>query len=83
MMEEKNTRSALLSLIASMVIFSTIGIFRRHIPLPSSMIAMMRGLIGMAFLLLVLRAKRRKLDGKAIRENAAMLLLSGALLGFN
>jgi len=83
MMEEKNTRSALLSLIGSMVIFGTIGVFRRHIPLPSSMIAMMRGLIGMAFLLLVLRAKRQKLDGKAIRGNAAMLLLSGALLGFN
>ncbi|MBQ4265514.1 MAG: EamA family transporter [Clostridia bacterium] len=83
MREEKNTRAALLSLIGSMVIFGTIGVFRRHIPLPSSMIAMMRGLIGMSFLLLVLRVKHQKPDGKAIRRNAVMLLLSGALLGFN
>ncbi|MBE5798489.1 MAG: EamA/RhaT family transporter [Clostridiales bacterium] len=82
-MEQGNSRSALLSLVASMVIFGTIGIFRRHIPLPSSMIAMMRGLIGMLFLLAVLRFSGRKISRAAIRANAPMLLLSGALLGFN
>lgn len=82
-MEQSNSRPALLSLVASMVIFGTIGIFRRHIPLPSSMIAMMRGLIGMLFLLAVLRLKHQRLDRAAIRANAPMLALSGALLGFN
>lgn len=82
-MEQGNSRSALLSLVVSMVIFGTIGIFRRHIPLPSSLIAMMRGVIGMAFLLSVLRIGHGKLDWAAIRANAPMLALSGALLGFN
>jgi len=82
-MREKETRSALLALTVSMVIFGTIGIFRRYILLPSSVIAMMRGLIGMAFLLSVVRIKGEKINGDAVRRNLKMLLLSGALLGFN
>jgi hypothetical protein len=42
-----------LSVIAAMVIFGTIGIFRKYIDLPSSGLAVARGLIGGAFLLLV------------------------------
>ncbi|MBR4039733.1 MAG: EamA family transporter [Clostridia bacterium] len=80
---QKAENGALFSLIVSMVIFGTIGIFRRHIPLPSSLIAMMRGLIGMLFLLAVLRLRGQRMDRGAIRANAPMLLLSGALLGFN
>lgn len=79
----KETRQALLALIASMVIFGTIGIFRRYILLPSSVIAMMRALIGMAFLLFVVRVKGKRMDRNAIRKNQKPLLLSGALLGFN
>jgi len=40
-------------LILSMSLFGTIGIFRKYIPLPSSLLAMSRGLIGTVFLLLV------------------------------
>ncbi len=38
-------------LILSMCVFGTIGIVRRYIPYPSSVIALARGLIGMLFLL--------------------------------
>lgn len=67
----------------SMLIFGTIGLFRRAIPLPSSLVAMTRGAIGMAFLLLVLRVKKVRIDAAAIRRNLALLLVSGAGLGIN
>jgi len=70
-------------LISSMLIFGTIGIFRKYIPLPSSVLAMARGWIGMAFLAAVLLLKRQKLDRKAIGQNFLCLLASGIMMGFN
>ena len=70
-------------LISSMLIFGTIGIFRKYIPLPSSVLAMARGWIGMAFLAAVLLLKRQKLDRKAIGRNFPCLLASGIMMGFN
>lgn len=71
-------------MIAAMTIFGTIGIFRRYIPLPSSTLALARGVIGTLFLLtLVLFVKKQRLDGGAIRRNLAFLVISGALIGFN
>ena len=53
---------AKLELIASMFIFGTIGIFVRHIPLPSSMIALVRGFVGAFFVLLFVYLKKSNLD---------------------
>ena len=78
----KNNRS-LYMLVASMVIFGTIGIFRRLIPLPSASIAALRGIVGAAFLLLLNAVRRKKPDRAAIRSNLALLLISGALIGAN
>jgi len=75
--------NATLKLTLSMFIFGTIGIFRRYIPLPSSMVAMTRGIVGMLVLLAFLRLKRVKLDRKAICKNAPILILSGAAMGVN
>lgn len=75
--------NATLKLTLSMFIFGTIGIFRRYIPLPSSMVAMTRGFLGMVFLLLVLRARKVKLNFPAIRKNALTLFLSGGFMGIN
>ncbi len=66
-----------------MLIFGTIGLFRRWIDLPSSVVAMARGAIGMLFLLLVLRLRNVRLDGAAIRRKLPLLILSGAGLGIN
>ena len=70
-------------LIGAMVIFGTIGIFRRFIPLSSAMLAMVRGLVGVLFLLLIMAIIPKRPDGRAIRRNLALLLVSGALIGFN
>lgn len=76
-------KKATIALIGSMVIFGTIGIFRRYIPLPSGMIACARGLIGMLFLLLYTRFAGIRPDGSALRRNGWKLFLSGLFLGFN
>lgn len=75
--------NATLQLTLSMVIFGTIGIFRRAIPLPSSLVAMTRGLAGAAFLLVLLRLRGIRLNGAAIRKKLGLLCLSGAAMGVN
>ena len=75
--------NAQLKIILSMFIFGTIGIFRRYIPLPSSLVAMVRGVVGALFLLAVMALRRQKLDFSAIRRALPKLLLSSACLGFN
>ena len=82
-MKENETKCALGALVASMVIFGTIGIFRRHIGMPSSVIAMMRGVIGTVFLLVFLRLRGQRLNREAIRRNAVKLIISGVVMGFN
>lgn len=74
---------ARLKLVTSMVIFGTIGIFRNYIPLPSSVIAFVRGAIGMLFLLLVIFCKKQKLNFVSIKNNLFLLCLSGSFIGIN
>lgn len=76
-------RKAKISLVASMVIFGTIGIFRRYLPLPSGLIAMSRGLIGMVFLIVYTYIRGQKISGEAVRKNLLKLILSGIFIGFN
>lgn len=75
--------NATFKLTLSMVIFGTIGVFRRYIPLPSSLVAMSRGLIGMLFLLLVMLLRRGGMNRTAVRRKLGLLCLSGAAIGVN
>ena len=76
-------KNAKIRLITAMFIFGTLGLFVRYIPLPSSVIALSRGVLGMLFLLAVTLFKKRPLDKTAIKKNAVWLLPSGVALGFN
>lgn len=67
----------------AMTIFGTIGIFRRYIPLESSLIALIRGFIGTLVLLLFVAVTRKKLSAGKIKNNIRKLVISGALIGFN
>lgn len=79
-----NNNKEKMMMIGAMTIFGTIGIFRKYIPLPSSLLALARGMIGTAFLLLlVLVIKRNKLSTEAIKRNFGFLVVSGAFIGFN
>ena len=66
-----------------MLIFGTIGIFVKYIPLTSSTIAMARGYMGAAFLLFVMLLSGKKLSFSAIKKNALPLIVSGAAIGIN
>lgn len=75
--------AAKLKLISSMLIWGSLGLFIRGIDLPSSVIANFRGLMGAAFLLLVIVLGKLHFSRLAVRENALCLGLSGLMLGFN
>ena len=79
---EKET-NAKTSLILAMVIFGTIGIFRKYIPLPSGIVACVRGILGVAFLLVFIKIKKIKMDREAIKKHLWILLVSGGFIGLN
>lgn len=75
--------NAKIKIITAMVTFGTIGVFVRYIPLPSSIIALVRGVLATIFLLTVMAAGKRRPDRTAIRRNLALLVISGGMIGFN
>ncbi len=80
----ENDKTALLKLVFTMVLFGTIGIFVRYITFPSSLVALVRGIIGTIFLLIVVvGVKRQKIDVKAVKKNLLLLIISGGAMGFN
>ncbi len=83
MAEQRQPGQAKIQLILSMIIFGSIGIFVRHIPLSSGVIACVRGIVGVLFLLLVAVCKKTKLSGNAICRNLIPLGVSGMALGAN
>lgn len=80
----KSDRSkATATLVSSMLVFGTIGVFRRFIPVSSAFLAFFRGMTGGLFLL-VFTALSGKGKGERIsRKSLALLIVSGALIGFN
>lgn len=81
-MDKEKNRSKI-SLITAMLIFSSIGIFRKYIPLNSGVIAFVRGFIGALFLAVFALITKKKPDFSAIKKNALILCISGAFIGFN
>lgn len=72
-----------LELFLTMTVFGTVGVLRKHLPLPSGVVALLRAFIGAAFLLITAKIKKIKIDRKKIKNNLLPLLLSGVCLGFN
>ena len=79
----RSQTAAKLGLSAAMAIFGTVGLFRRLIPLPSAFLAMTRGVLGAAFLLVLTLLRKQKPDFGRIRKNLPLLLLSGGMIGVN
>ena len=79
----QNQRAAKLRLIFAMAMFGTLGLFIRAIPLPSSVIALVRGAVGAAFLLAVCAMRKTPPDKRAIRRNLKYLIPCGVAMGFN
>ena len=66
-----------------MAIWGTIGMFVREIELPTSVIALVRGIIGTAFLLCAAALMKRLPDMKSVLANWKYLLPAGAGIGLN
>lgn len=79
----KNGKTNRSLLILAMVIFGTVGIFRRYISLSSSVVALVRGIIGTLFLLAYLKFRGQQIDQASVRKHFPVLLISGAAIGFN
>ncbi len=76
-------KSARRDMILAMLIFGTIGAFRKYIPLPSGTLAMLRGFIGAGFLLALLALRKQRIDRATVRRRFWPLVLSGGLIGLN
>ena len=81
-MEQQN-KKAMLGIIVPMLIFGTIGILREYSGLPSGLLSMSRGLIGAAFLFMVMLVSRAKINREGVKKNFLLLFVSGAMIGVN
>ena len=75
--------AARLKLIVVMLLFGTIGVFVRNIAMPSSIIALVRGVVGSVFLLAVVYLRKSGINSAAVKKNFWKLLLSGGCIGVN
>lgn len=76
-------KSPKLLLIISMIVFGTIGLFRRYIALSSGEIALYRAALAIILIGLFLLITKQKIDFKAIKKDIPLLLLSGMAMGIN
>ena len=82
-MAKQNDRRSLAMFVSAMVIYGSIGIFRRYIPLSSSLLACFRGACGGLFLLLTGLLRKRSTGEKQSMKQLLLLCVCGALMGVN
>ena len=78
-----NDRRSVLMYVSSMLIFGTIGVFRRYIPVSSAILACVRGLLGGLCILLFVVLKKRDAKTAVPRRALQGLIVSGAFIGIN
>ena len=78
-----NAPASLLMFVSSMLIFGTIGVFRRNLALSSAFIACARGILGGLFILAFIAVKRRSVRFAVPGKTALRLAVTGAVMGVN
>lgn len=66
-----------------MLIFGSIGIFVKWIPLPSTQIAFARGIIGSVALFAAFLFSGQRINWQNVRKNLPVLIVSGCIFGYN
>ena len=79
----KSISKAKIELASAFLIWGTVGIFVKFIPLNSGIVAFDRSIVGMLFLLLVKLCMKSKIDFKNLKGSLLLLCVNGALLGLN
>lgn len=69
--------------ITAMLIFGSIGLFVRAIPLSSSEIVAARTILGSLFLCTILLCRKQKPDWVKLRQNLLLLIITGVVMGLN
>ena len=80
---QSNDRRSVLMIVLSMLIFGTIGVFRRYIPVSSAFLAFSRGVLGGLFILAFTKLKHRENAEKLPVRPLVRLAVTGALMGVN
>lgn len=83
MSSQSDDRRSMLMFIASMLIFGTIGVFRRFMPFSSAFLAFARGILGGLFLLFFVKLRKKGKPAKLPGKTAVWLAVSGAVMGIN
>lgn len=83
MKREESGLNSYLMLISAMLLYGTIGVFRRYIPLSSGMLAFSRGLLGSLFLWGLVRLRGRGRAEWIGCKDLLLLALTGVLIGAN
>ena len=81
--DKTNDRRSVIMIVASMLIFGTIGLFRRYIPCSSAFLAFVRGILGGLLLLAFTRINKMSTGEKLPRQTVTWLAVSGAVIGIN
>ncbi len=79
----KASTKAKIELGCAFLIWGTVGIFVKFIPLNSGIVAFDRSIVGMLFLLAVKLCMKSKIDFSALKGSLLILCINGALLGLN
>ena len=79
----ENDRASVWMLVSSMLIFGTVGIFRKYIPLSSPFLAFSRGILGGLFLLAFTKLRRGNGNQPLPTATFLRLIHTGALIGIN
>lgn len=76
-------KSARTTLILSMTIFGTLGLFVRNISVSSGELALYRAILAAALIAVYLTVTRQKIPFEKIKREIPLLLLSGVAMGVN
>ncbi len=83
-MEQKsNDRRSILMIVSSMLLFGTIGVFRKYIPVSSGFLAFFRGILGGLCILVFIRLTNRRPTDRLPSRVLMKLVFTGALIGIN
>lgn len=82
-MENKKVDLSVIQLLISYIIFGSVGIFVRYIPLPSALIAAFRGIVGALLIFLFMILSKKRIAKEEIKKNFISLSFSGIAIGFN
>lgn len=80
---EKTSKRSLIALILAVVIFGTVGIFRRYTPIPSAVLALLRGAIGAGALAIIAGLRKNANAEKITGKPFWLLVITGCLIGLN